>query len=44
MAKSKKEKAAERAANSCRNVLGDDKVCDKVFDKAMSVEKKKKGE
>jgi hypothetical protein len=36
MAKSKKQRAAERAQNSCRNVLGDDKICDKVFDKAMN--------
>ena len=44
--KSKKEKAAERAANSCKNVLGDDKLCDKVFDKAMAAgpEKRKKVE
>jgi hypothetical protein len=44
--KSKKEKNAERAANSCKAVLGDDKLCDKVFDKAMSAgpEKRKKGE
>jgi len=43
--KSKKMKAAERAANSCKNVLGDDKICDKVFDKAMAgpgPEKKRK--
>lgn len=33
--KSKKMKAAERAQNSCKNVLGDDKICDKVYTKAM---------
>lgn len=44
MAKSKKERAALRAQKSCTNVLGDDKICDKVYDKAMTVEKKKKGD
>lgn len=46
MAKSKKQKTAERLQNSCKNVLGDDKLCDKVFDKAMAQgpEKRKKGD
>jgi len=34
--KSKKAKAAEKAGTACRSVLGDDKLCDKVYEKAMA--------
>jgi hypothetical protein len=34
--KSKKEKAATKAGVACRNVLGDDRLCDKVYEKAMA--------
>jgi hypothetical protein len=47
--KSKKIKAAEKAGMACRNALGDDKLCDKIMDKALAAPgptygKRKKGE